>query len=131
MDIGEITKLIGNNLLDIDINPTPEKINVLFQYAGSTEEAPLQAAYNAIFVEELPSYFKDTHASCTLSGKHGETHKPDITMLVNDCLTWESIDVVLEIKVDIHNNAGNREVCLQIYSRPLEVLDHQPDRRVV
>lgn len=80
----------------------------------------------------LFSNVKDTHAHNQLIGHEGTLHKPDLTMIVGPSVLWEMIDRIIELKPSITTTAEEtRDVVVQVSTRMIEILDHQPQRVVV
>jgi hypothetical protein len=74
---------------------------------------------------------KDTHAKGQLVGRDGVLHKPDLTMFVDSSTVWEKVDRIIELKTAIETPTNRRDVVIQLFSRMIEVLDHQPDQTVL
>jgi hypothetical protein len=93
----------------------------------------LEPPVQLFWVETLKSFknIVDTHSVCPLVGRDGTRHKPDLTMIVGPSVVWEKVDRILEIKPSITSASGRRDVVVQVFSRMIEVLDHQPKREVV
>jgi tRNA A-37 threonylcarbamoyl transferase component Bud32 len=85
------------------------------------------------WVKALASFpnVKDTHVHCQLIGHEGTLHKPDLTMIVGPSVLWEMVDRIIELKPSITTTAETRDVVIQLYTRMIEILDHQPERVVV
>jgi hypothetical protein len=85
------------------------------------------------WVNTLASFsnIKDTHAQCQLVGHEGTLHRPDLTMTVGPSVLWEMVDRIIELKPSITTAAETRDVVVQVCTRMIEILDHQPKRVVV
>lgn len=93
-------------------------------------EPPVQNWWSDMLLGRFPSVI-DTHSKCELLGKDGTQHKPDFTMVCGPSVLWERLDRVLEVRPSIITVAEKRDVVIQVYTRLIEVLDHQPERVVV
>ena len=93
-------------------------------------ESPLQNWWTIALQANFPTVM-DTHRECHLIGRDGAQHKPDLTMVVDGTtIVWERVDRMLELKPSILNPAEKRDAVIQVYSRLIEVFDHQPNRTV-
>jgi tRNA A-37 threonylcarbamoyl transferase component Bud32/predicted Holliday junction resolvase-like endonuclease len=126
----EFDKRVGWKISDLEEWLTGDvKIIDIAPMSWSKYESVVQGWW----VETLRSFpnVKDTHAHCRLLGHDGTLHKPDLTMIVGPSVLWEKVDRVIELKPSITSPAETRDVVVQLYTRMIEILDHQPQRVVV
>ena len=127
--LNDVTRFLGSNeLAALDASGLS---NCIKQVVNAKTEP--QSQWGALF-ELFGCNLCDTHTvndpAVNLTDRDGTKHYPDFSFVVGPSVLWERLVWVAELKKDL-TDAAWRDAVVQVFSRVLELFDHQPERVVV